>query len=234
MHIRGWKRLLALTMALATLLATPALANAPPMYPTTPPPFMPTLPLASASAPSPAVPTDGQRRDKRRGGHHLLRQGRLYACLRADVCAGRGRGRGVDPPDALLPVAGQKQRLRPLDAGTAVRLMSVNGDWAMIEYNEHIGFVMRSDLRTESEGGAQATAAPEPEPGRRGRARDVLRHRQPGRRLRLPRALHRLPTHAGGQGARPTVVATTTNGRRSITVPPTPSSPARTSTAWRT
>ena len=47
-----------------------------------------------------------------------------------------------------------------LAAGTAVRLMSVNGTCAMIEYDEHIGFVMRSDIRTASENASQPTAAP--------------------------------------------------------------------------
>ena len=45
-----------------------------------------------------------------------------------------------------------------LNAGTAVRLMAVNGTCAMIEYNEHIGFVMRSDIRTASESASQPTA----------------------------------------------------------------------------
>ena len=57
--------------------------------------------------------------------------------------------------------------------------MAVNGTCAMVEYDGHIGFVMRSDIRTASEGASQPTVAPTARAGagRRRGARDLLRHR---------------------------------------------------------
>ena len=166
MHIRGWKRLLALTMALATLLATPALAER-------------AAYVSDYAAPVYADASFGERIGSIARGSYLTVNAETNGV--ADITY-YGKD-GYMPVSALTYVQGEAEdavltrqtrfyqspdknsAYGPLDAGTAVRLMSVNGDWAMIEYNEHIGFVMRSDLRTESEGGAQATAAPEPEQG---------------------------------------------------------------------
>ena len=161
MHMRGWKRLLALTMALTTLLTTPALAER-------------AAYVSDNAAPVYADASFGERIGAIARGSYLTVHAEENGV--ADITY-YGKD-GYMPVSALTYVQGEAEdavvirqtrfHQQPdrnsayglLAAGTAVRLMSVNGTCAMIEYDEHIGFVMRSDIRTASENASQPTAAP--------------------------------------------------------------------------
>ena len=161
MHMRGWKRLLALTMALTTLLTTPALAER-------------AAYVSDNAAPVYADASFGERIGTIARGSYLTVHAEQNGV--ADITY-YGKD-GYMPISALTYVQGEAEdavvirqtrfHQQPdrnsayglLAAGTAVRLMSVNGTCAMIEYDEHIGFVMRSDIRTASENASQPTAAP--------------------------------------------------------------------------
>ena len=161
MHMRGWKRLLALTMALTTLLTTPALAER-------------AAYVSDNAAPVYADASFGERIGTIARGSYLTVHAEQNGV--ADITY-YGKD-GYMPISALTYVQGEAEdavvirqtrfHQQPdrnsayglLAAGTAVRLMSVNGTCAMIEYDEHIGFVMRSDIRTASESASQPTAAP--------------------------------------------------------------------------
>ena len=161
MHMRGWKRLLALTMALTTLLTTPALAER-------------AAYVSDNAAPVYADASFGERIGAIARGSYLTVHAEQNGV--ADITY-YGKD-GYMPVSALTYVQGEAEdavvirqtrfHQQPdrnsayglLAAGTAVRLMSVNGTCAMIEYDEHIGFVMRSDIRTASESASQPTAAP--------------------------------------------------------------------------
>ena len=161
MHMRGWKRLLALTMALTTLLTTPALAER-------------AAYVSDNAAPVYADASFGERIGAIARGSYLTVHAEENGV--ADITY-YGKD-GYMPVSALTYVQGEAEdavvirqtrfHQQPdrnsayglLAAGTAVRLMSVNGTCAMIEYDEHIGFVMRSDIRTASESASQPTAAP--------------------------------------------------------------------------
>ena len=161
MHMRGWKRLLALTMALTTLLTAPALAER-------------AAYVSDIAAPVYADASFGERIGAIARGSYLTVHAEENGV--ADITY-YGKD-GYMPVSALTYVQGEAEdavvirqtrfHQQPdrnsayglLAAGTAVRLMSVNGTCAMIEYDEHIGFVMRSDIRTASENASQPTAAP--------------------------------------------------------------------------
>ena len=161
MHMRGWKRLLALTMALTTLLTAPALAER-------------AAYVSDNAAPVYADASFGERIGAIARGSYLTVHAEENGV--ADITY-YGKD-GYMPVSALTYVQGEAEdavvirqtrfHQQPdrnsayglLAAGTAVRLMSVNGTCAMIEYDEHIGFVMRSDIRTASESASQPTAAP--------------------------------------------------------------------------
>ena len=161
MHMRGWKRLLALTMALTTLLTAPALAER-------------AAYVSDNAAPVYADASFGERIGAIARGSYLTVNAEENGV--ADITY-YGKD-GYMPVSALTYVQGEAEdavvirqtrfHQQPdrnsayglLAAGTAVRLMSVNGTCAMIEYDEHIGFVMRSDIRTASENASQPTAAP--------------------------------------------------------------------------
>ena len=144
MHMRGWKRLLALTMALTTLLTTPALAER-------------AAYVSDNAAPVYADASFGERIGAIARGSYLTVHAEQNGV--ADITY-YGKD-GYMPVSALTYVQGEAEdavvirqtrfHQQPdrnsayglLAAGTAVRLMSVNGTCAMIEYDEHIGFVMR-------------------------------------------------------------------------------------------
>ena len=169
MHMRGWKRLLALTMALTTLLTAPALAER-------------AAYVSDIAAPVYADASFGERIGAIARGSYLTVHAEENGV--ADITY-YGRD-GYMPVSALTYVQGEAEdavvirqtrfHQQPdrnsayglLAAGTAVRLMSVNGTCAMIEYDEHIGFVMRSDIRTASESASQPTAAPTAAPEQSG------------------------------------------------------------------
>ena len=160
MHMRGWKRLLALTMALTTLLTAPALAER-------------AAYVSDNAAPVYADASFGERIGAIARGSYLTVHAEQNGV--ADITY-YGKD-GYMPVSALTYVQGEAEdavvirqtrfHQQPdrnsayglLAAGTVVRLMSVNGTCAMIEYDEHIGFVMRSDIRTASESASQPTAA---------------------------------------------------------------------------
>ena len=162
MQMRGWKRLLALTLALMTLLATPALAER-------------AAYVSDFALPVYADASFSERVGSIAGGSYLTvhdvqngvasitwygRDG--YAPISALTLVGDGAEDAVVVRDTRFhqqPSSNSAYGI--LNAGTAVRLMAVNGTCAMVEYNEHIGFVMRSDIRTASESASQPTAAPE-------------------------------------------------------------------------
>ena len=162
MQMRGWKRLLALTLALMTLLATPALAER-------------AAYVSDFALPVYADASFSERVGSIAGGSYLTvhdvqngvasitwygRDG--YAPISALTLVGDGAEDAVVVRDTRFhqqPSSSSAYGI--LNAGTAVRFMAVNGTCAMVEYNEHIGFVMRSDIRTASESASQPTAAPE-------------------------------------------------------------------------
>ena len=173
MQMRGWKRLLALTLALMTLLATPALAER-------------AAYVSDFALPVYADASFSERVGSVAGGSYLTvhdvqngvasitwygRDG--YAPISALTLVGDGAEDAVVVRDTRFhqqPTSSSAYGI--LNAGTAVRLMAVNGTCAMVEYDGHIGFVMRSDIRTASEGASQPTVAPTSAPEQGG---DVVR-----------------------------------------------------------
>ena len=173
MQMRGWKRLLALTLALMTLLATPALAER-------------AAYVSDFALPVYADASFSERVGSVAGGSYLTvhdvqngvasitwygRDG--YAPISALTLVGDGAEDAVVVRDTRFhqqPSSSSAYGI--LNAGTAVRLMAVNGTCAMVEYDGHIGFVMRSDIRTASEGASQPTVAPTSAPEQGG---DVVR-----------------------------------------------------------
>ena len=159
MHTRGWKRLLALTMALLTLLTTPALAER-------------AAYVSDYAAPVYADASLNERIGTIARGAYLTvnaeqngiaditwygRDG--YVPLSALAYVGDGAEDAVVIRQTRfhqLPDQGSAYGI--LDAGTAVKLMAVNGTCAMIEYDGHIGFAMRTDIRTAGEGTSSGTA----------------------------------------------------------------------------
>ena len=159
MHTRGWKRLLALTMALLTLLTTPALAER-------------AAYVSDYAAPVYADASLNERIGTIARGAYLTvnaeqngiaditwygRDG--YVPLSALAYVGDGAEDAVVIRQTRfhqLPDQGSAYGI--LDAGTAVKLMAVNGTCAMIEYDGHIGFAMRTDIRTAGEGTGSGTA----------------------------------------------------------------------------
>ena len=173
MQMRGWKRLLALTLALMTLLATPALAER-------------AAYVSDFALPVYADASFSERVGSIAGGSYLTvhdvqngvasitwygRDG--YAPISALTLVGDGAEDAVVVRETRFhqqPSSSSAYGI--LNAGTAVRLMAVNGTCAMVEYDGHIGFVMRSDIRTASEGASQPTVAPTAAPEQGG---DVVR-----------------------------------------------------------
>ena len=158
MHMRGWVRILALTLSILCLLGTPALAEHAAQVSEA---YIPLYADASLS-----------------NWIGVIHQG-AYLTVRGEqngVAAVTYYGQsGYTPASGLSAVSGEAEdavvavntRLyqlpsttsayRSLAAGVSVRLLAVNDGCAMVDVDGTIGFTFRSHLRTASDLGSSAT-----------------------------------------------------------------------------
>ena len=155
MHMRGWKRVLALLTAMMLALATPALAEYAAYVADS------VIPVYADASFSEQVGTISCNsfltvNAEQNGVAAITYYGKDGYVALSGLTAVNGT-----PEDATVAASTRfyqqpstQSAYRFLSAGTPVRLMAVNGTCAMVEVDGYIGFVMRSDLRTAGEDAA--------------------------------------------------------------------------------
>ncbi|HIQ81488.1 MAG TPA: hypothetical protein IAA52_00115 [Candidatus Pullichristensenella stercorigallinarum] len=149
MHMRGWKRALALFTAMMLALATPALAEYAAYVADS------VIPVYADASFSEQVGTISRNsfltvNAEQNGVAAITYYGKdgYVALSGLTVVNGTPEDATVAANTRFYQQPSTQSAYRLLSAGTPVRLMAVNGTCAMVEVDGYIGFVMRSDLRT--------------------------------------------------------------------------------------
>ena len=152
MHKRGWKRIWALALTAIMLASTPALAEYAARVSDS---VIPVYADASFSQRIGSIARDAYLtvNATQNGVANITYYGKdgYVAVSGLTTVSAEAQDAVVVANARFYQHASTQSAYTTLAPGTKVRLMAVDGTCAMIEYDGHIGFIMRSDIRTADE-----------------------------------------------------------------------------------